>query len=527
MLVWTLDSNCGQTWLHLTWTPREGKINPEPCGGGERFATEYWSDELKTLVIESGARRLTFFFTIAYILLVFERPSSGPRRRERTAPDDSASWPARLSRSARGSRKLSVFDTFCLGLNAIIGSGIFIFPGLLAQEVGPASIVAFAVCGVLLVFVALCYAELGSMFRQNGGCYVYAKEAFGPLIGFGIGWICWMTSIFSWAAVASAVGSNLAYFHPVFNQPYVVKMLAAALIGVFTIINYLGIKLGAWTVNFFTLAKVVPLVLFVAIGAVYVQPSQYYPFRNPSTGSFSFAVFLALWSLQGFEVVSLPAGESCEPERAVPIAAVGSLLGASLLYILIQAVAVGVHPGLASAGTKPLAEAAARFMGPFGGGLMAVAAVASMVGFNAGNAVGSPRFLSALAQDRHLPSALSAAHPRYRTPSLAIMVTGAFTACAALVLRFQSLVDLANLVVVLQYAATCMALIQLRRQRPEMHRRFRIPFGIPVAVIGCAVSLWLVKEVKANEFQLAGLVLGVGFLAMALFRLKRLEPHSG
>ena len=196
-----------------------------------------------------------------------------------------------------------MFDTFCLGLNAIIGSGIFIFPGLLAKEVGPASILAFGVCGVLLVFVALCYAELGSMFRQNGGCYVYAKEAFGPFIGFGIGWICWMTSVFSWAAVASAVSSNLAYFHPVFNQPCVVKAVAAALIGGFTIINYCGIKLGAWTVNFFTLAKVIPLLLFIAIGAFFVQPAQYHPFWNPPTGSFSFAVFLALWALQGFEVV--------------------------------------------------------------------------------------------------------------------------------------------------------------------------------------------------------------------------------
>ena len=419
-----------------------------------------------------------------------------------------------------------MFDTFCLGLNAIIGSGIFIFPGLLAKEVGPASILAFGVCGMLLVFVALCYAELGSMFRQNGGCYVYAKEAFGPFIGFGMGWICWMTSVFSWAAVASAVGSNLAYFHPVFNQPYRVKESAAALIVGFTIINYYGIKLGAWTVNFFTLAKVIPLLLFVAIGAFFVQPAQYQPIWNPPTGSFSIAVFLALWSLQGFEVVALPSGESREPERAVPIAAVGSLLCASLLYVLIQAVAVGVSPGLASAGTKPLAEAAARFMGPLGGGLMAVGAVSSMVGFNAGNALGAPRFLSALAQDCHLPHALSAAHPRFQTPSVAILLTGGLTACAALFLRFQSLIDLANLVVVLQYAATCMALIQLRRKQPEARRRFRVPFGIPVAVAGCAVSLWLVLEVKASEFLLAGLVIAVGLIAMAFSRWKQLKQPA-
>jgi amino acid transporter len=464
---------------------------------------------------------LTFFFSMAYIPPVFERQSSRPGSRDSTAADDLASLPASLSGPPRASQKLSIFDTFCLGLNAIIGSGIFIFPGLLAKEVGPASILAFGVCGALLVFVALCYAELGSMFRENGGCYVYAKEAFGPLIGFGIGWICWLTSIFSWAAVASAVSSNLAYFHPVFSQPYAIKGVTAALIFGFTMINYRGIKLGAWMVNFFTLAKVIPLLLFIAVGAFFVQPAHYHPFWNSSTGSFSVAVFLALWSLQGFEVAAVPSGESSQPERAVPIAAVGSLVCASLFYVLIQAVAVGVYPALANAGTKPLAEAAARFMGPFGGGLLAVGAVSSMVGYNAGNALGAPRFLSALAQDCHLPRALSAAHPRFQTPSIAILLTGVLTACAALFLRFQSLIDLANLVVVLQYAATCMALIQLRRKQPRMQRRFRIPFGIPVAVAGCAVSLWLVQEVKASEFLLAGLVIAVGLMAMALSRLKQ------
>jgi amino acid transporter len=149
-----------------------------------------------------------------------------------------------------------------------------------------------------------------------------------------------------------------------------------------------------------------------------------------------------------------------------------------------------------------------------------------MVGFNAGNALGAPRFLSALAQDCHLPHALSAAHPRFQTPSVAILLTGGLTAGAALFLRFQSLIDLANLVVVLQYVATCMALIQLRRKQPQALRRFRVPFGIPVAVAGCAVSLWLVQEVKANEFLLAGLAIAVGLTAMALTRWKQLKQPA-
>jgi len=197
---------------------------------------------------------------------------------------------------------------------------------------------------------------------------------------------------------------------------------------------------------------------------------------------------------------------------------VGSLLCATLIYVLIQAVAVGVHPGLAHAGTKPLAEAAARFLGPAGGTLMALAAVISMVGYNAGNALGSPRLLSALAEDRHLPPRLASPHPRFNTPSAAIVVTSILTTCAAVFFSFRKLVDLANLVVILQYLATCSAVIWLRHKRPGAERLFKLPMAIPVAVAGCAVSLWLVKEVKPSEFLLAGVVIGIGFLCAAVFR---------
>lgn len=416
-------------------------------------------------------------------------------------------------------RKLSVFDTFCLGLNAIVGSGIFIFPSQLAREVGPASVLAFGVCGLLLVPVALCYAELGSMFRQNGGPYVYAKEAFGPGAGFAVGWLSWVCSVFSWAAVANAVSSSLAYFHPFFNQAGAVKAVAALLILGFGLVNYRGIKLGAWTVDFLTAAKLVPLLVFVAAGFFFMVPANYRPFWHAGTGSFGYAVFLSLWTLQGFEVTPFPSGESLEPQKAVPIAAVGSLVCATLLYVLVQVVAVGVYPGLAKAGAEPLAEASARFMGAAGGALMAIGAAISMVGYTAGDALGCPRLLSALAENRHLPPCLATPHPRFDTPWAAILLTSGLTACAALLLSFQSLVDLATLAVISQYVATCSAVVCLRRRRPEAPRRYRIPAGVPVALAGCAVSLWLVRQVKLPELLAAGAVLGLGFGSMAAFRL--------
>jgi len=418
---------------------------------------------------------------------------------------------------------ISIFDTLCLGVNAIIGSGIFLFPGLLARETGPASILAFLVCGILLISVALCYAELGSIYSRNGGSYVYAREAFGPFVGFGVGWISWVTSIFSWAAVANAVSSYLGYFHPLFGTYLAGKCVAVTLMAVFGAVNYRGIKPGARVVNVFTIAKVLPLLLFVVVGSFFINTAHYRPLWGAGTGSFSYAVFLALWALQGFELTPLPSGESRNPQKAVPIAALGSLIFCACIYVLIQAVAVGVYADLGASGTRPLAEACAQFMGPVGGTIMALGAVISMIGYNAGNALGSPRFLSALAEDRFLPRRLALLHPRFLTPSGSIVITTGLACIAAVFFNFASLVALSNFAVIFQYVSTCCALMWMRRTKPDLKRPFRMPFGTVVPLIGCAVSAWLIKQVRPIDLILAAAVLGGGFLLMWFFKKKPLK----
>ena len=159
-----------------------------------------------------------------------------------------------------------------------------------------------------------------------------------------------------------------------------------------------------------------------------------------------------------------------------------------------------------------LASLRAIFLGPVGATVIALGAVVSMIGYTAGNALGSPRFLSALAEDKCLPPRLSAVHPRFFTPSKAILLTTGITFCAALLFNFQQLVILSNLAVICQYLSTCSAVIWLRRTKPEIERTFKIPCGSLVAAIGCAVSLWLIRQVNAEELILAGAVLMAGFI---------------
>ncbi|MBF0548460.1 MAG: amino acid permease [Candidatus Riflebacteria bacterium] len=414
---------------------------------------------------------------------------------------------------AEKARFLSFFDVFCLGINAIIGSGIFLFPGKLAHVAGPSSIFAFGICGFLLVTVGLCYAELGSTFRRNGADYVFAREAYGGKFGFLIGWIAWVTACFSWAAVANAISAYLAQFHPAFTAVWLVKITACALIGIFGAINFFGIKLGAMTVNAFTISKTLPLAIFVLVGLGHLKVSNFSGCLDSSFSVMGSAVFLCLWPLQGFERIPVVAGETRNPGRDTPMATIGSLLGVVLIYTLVQVVAVGTFADLGRVDSrKPLADAASLFLGSWGGILMAVGAVISMTGYSAGNAMSSPRYLSVLAEDGYLPSFLARIHEKYLTPSNSILLTTGISGFMALFLNFDTLIDISNLAVVSQYFSTCLAVIVLRRTRPDLHRAFKAPGGIIVPIIGCVVSAWLIQQVKGMELMFSIVVVLIGIL---------------
>ncbi|MBI3297452.1 MAG: amino acid permease [Elusimicrobia bacterium] len=417
--------------------------------------------------------------------------------------------------SVKAPARLASWDVLAIGLNAIVGSGIFFFPGTLAALVGPASILAFIVCAVLLAAVALCYAELGSMFSGSGGSYLYAREAFGDEAGYGVGVLAWSAALLSWAAVASLLAGQLAWFHPVFAVPLPGRLAAAGALLLFGWVNLRGLRPASWTINALTLAKLLPLAIFVLLCLPRAEAARFTPFFA-GEGRFSYAVFLALWALQGFEVAPVPAGEAADPQKDVPRAVLGSLLAAAVLYALIQAAAVGVHPGLAASTDHPLTDAAAAALGPWGERLLAGGGVLSMLGFLAGAALGEPRYLQALGE-RHLKGwRLDAVHPVTGVPHRAIIATTAGAAGLVLVLPSMSLVDLSNLAVISQYLASAAAVVALRRSRPEAARPYRMPAVWLTAPAAAGVSLWLMTQVSRAEFFGTALVLAGAYALKAV-----------
>ncbi len=407
-------------------------------------------------------------------------------------------------------RTLGFFDVICLGINSVIGAGIFLLPGQLYSLAGNAALWVFPLCGALCFAIALCFAEMGSMYATTGGAYLYAKDTFGPFAGFLIGWIMWLSSLIGWSSVASGFGLYLSYFLPTDNA-WVSKPIVAFLIIGLGAINYFGVKPGAKTINFFTIGKLLSLLIFVGVGLFFMQSASP-PFPSPERGeygkslftggglkefthgNFSVAVLMALYAYTGFEFVAVPAGEMRHPQRDIPRVLFWVLMIVTGLYLIIQIVATETFPGLATS-DKPLADAARYFMGTTGGVIISTGAILSIGGVNAGIALTSPRSLYVLSADGFLPGIFSKIHPTYHTPYMAIAVNTGLTLLLSLTGSFHYLIAASVMVSILQYIPTCLAVIILRR-RPERERGYKIPGGYSVPLLALAICGWLIFHVE-------------------------------
>ena len=399
-------------------------------------------------------------------------------------------------------RALSAFDVTCIGLNAIVGSGIYLFPGKLAAALGPASTLAWVITGLLCLPLAFSFAALGAVEDRTGGPFRYTELAFGLRPAFVVGWCAWVTSAVSWAAVASGLPSYLGAFVPALASGMPALIVTGLVIVLLGALNVRGVKLGARVTNALTIGKLVPLLLFVGVGVFLVKPERFVPFAPGGFGTLPALALMTMFAYQGFEVVGVPVGEVQEPRRAVPRAVVLSITLSALLYVLVQIVFIGVG---ARASAAPLPDAAALILGASGSTLLALGGLVSMLGFNAGTALCAPRYLQALAEERMLPPILARTHPRFGTPAAAIIATTLVTLVLTLSLDFDGLVDLAVLAVLVQYLATSAALVRLGRSV-----RLKL-----LGVLSILVSVGFGLGCEARQFLYFGLLAAAG-IALAI-----------
>ncbi len=405
-------------------------------------------------------------------------------------------------------RPLGVWTAVLLGTNAIVGSGVYLFPAPLAERLGPLSLVAWTTTAILCAPIAFAYAEMARGTDRSGGTYRYAADAFGPYPGAVLGWVSWISAVVSWAAVANAVPRYLGEFVPALGPAASGKAATGALVALLTVLNILGVRLGAGVSNALTIGKLLPLALLAAAGiaAPFVHADRLAPFAPHGARPLAQATFLVLFAYQGFEVVGIPAGEIRDARRAVARGVLGSMGLAALLYLAVQ---LGYLAAGSPGGDAPLANAARALYGGWGATALAFGGLVSIVGFNAGTALGSPRYVSSLAQDGWLPRRFAEPDRRFGTPSLAVGVTGGATLVCALFLDFDRLVELANIAVLAQYAATSVALVVLRRASRTW---------VVVGVLATLACLAMITQAKASEFLSFAIAAAIGAAVLPLLR---------
>jgi len=409
-----------------------------------------------------------------------------------------------------------------LMINAIIGAGIFGLPSRIDALVGPWGLLAFVACAVVVASICLCFAEVSSRFTMTGGPYLYTHQAFGPLPGFLLGWLSWLTRVSALAVISDVMASYFAFFWAPAALPWGRAVVIGTAVVALTVVNVVGVVRTATVIQLLTVGKLIPLLLFVGVGLFFLEPQRFAFVNAPDSGSFSKAVFQLVFAFGGFEAAVVTAGEVKDPRRDIPFALLVAIGVTTLFYVLIQAVCLGTLPGLATS-TKPLADASVQFMGTPGGALIALGALLSTAGTLCVSILAAPRLIYAMSERRQLPAGLGAIHARFRTPHVAILMTGAAGLALALSGTFTYLITLNVITRLLAYTSTAGAMLIFRRRDRGQPALFSAPGGLLVSGLTIAACLWLLAQSGPRDLRDVGIALAIGLLVHTADRRSRLR----
>src|ERR1044071_1598 len=215
----------------------------------------------------------------------------------------------------RGIRR---WDLVAVTINGIIGAGIFGLPSKVYSLIGSYSLIAFIVCALVVMLIILCFAEVGSRFEKTGGPYLYAQEAFGPAVAFEVGWLIWLARLTAFAANCNLMINYLSFFWAPANSGLTRAMIIVGVVLILTALNILGVRQAAIASNIFTIGKLLPMLIFIAVGLFFLSPHAFALGARPGTGAFSQSVLLLLYDFAVCERATIRGGEIRDPQKHLP-----------------------------------------------------------------------------------------------------------------------------------------------------------------------------------------------------------------
>ena len=426
-------------------------------------------------------------------------------------------------------RVLGPVNLTALGIGAVIGAGIFVLTGQAAAKyAGPAIVFSFVLAGLACAFAGLCYAEFSAMIPISGSAYTYGYATLGEFVAWIIGWDLILEYLFAASTVAVGWSGYVVSFlkelgivipSAFTSAPYnhvtppdaqwwniwrlftdgwvstgaVLNVPAMLIVGFITFLLVLGIKESATFNNVVVAIKMSVILTFIAVGVAYINRNNWHPFIPPSLGPGEFGwsgvvrgAGVIFFAYIGFDAVSTAAQEAKNPQRDMPIGILGSLAICTVLYIAVALVLTGIVSYTQLNDPAPIAVAI-NSLGPAVAWLRPIIKIGAIAGLSSVILVmmlGQPRIFYTMSKDGLLPPVFSAVHPKFRTPWVAQILTGAIAMLIAGLFPIGLLGELVSIGTLLAFAIVCAGVFVLRFTDPEIHRPFRTPVFWLVAPLG-------------------------------------------
>ena len=424
-------------------------------------------------------------------------------------------------------RRLGLVDATLIVVGIVIGSGIFLLPNLIAQNLPSATAIVsvWVAAGILSYFGALAYGELGAMMPATGGQYVYLREAYGEWCAFLCGWVFALAAIpggIAFLSVGFAI--YLAQFVPL--SPIARNAVSLALVSGLSIVNAIGVREGVWVQRIFTSLKIAGLLLVISV-AIFAPTHAPSTESSPLTyGGFGIAMAACLMAYNGWSYVSFVAGEVKHPERNLPRAltlgmgiVMALYVSANLAYLHVMNI-----PEIA-ASERVGAAVAERVMGPIGARVLSTVVLLSIIGAINGCILTGARIPFAQARDGLFFASFGRIHPRFETPAFAIVMQALWTCLLIVTGSYQSLSSYTIISAWIFYTMSVAAVWVLRRKAPDAPRPYRM-WGYPVTLwLFIAVSLWFLVDALINQPQVSLIALAIAAAGIpAYFLWRRLKP---
>jgi len=420
-----------------------------------------------------------------------------------------------------------------LVLNGIIGSGVFVQPGLVGGALGWPGMVAWVLAAFFTAAMIFSFAEVASRFSTAGGAYLYTQLAFGRFAGLQMGWMTYFVRAISAAVQANLFTTYLAEFIPGADRGLAAAGVTIGLLGMLAWVNVRSVSRGAGLSNITALVKLVPLLLFGAVGLAWIASGQMAPPAVPSDPSLKGwlrMLLLLMFAFGGFESALIPMGEARNPRRDAPFALFVGLGLVTLVYLAAQVTVLATLSDPA-ANNRPLAAAARVMLGGKGAMFMTLAALLSTYGWLASNMLNVPRLSMAMADQGDLPSLFNRIHPVFRTPYVSIIFFAALSAVLALQAGLVSNLSLSAVSRLFTYGLVCASLPVFRRWDREKPGRvelagYRAPAGNVLAAIGVLISLVLISRMTGREAMTMAVVVIIATLHWLTVRAQGTEHRA-